>query len=163
MRWLVLMLAFATLLAAQVPGAPGRTTGAHNLGSNSVVFPPAIGPLNCSGTVCTATSGTTSPDSHVVSGTISFTASKDAFLSFSGLEGGGGGQFQFSCDGGSSWGEIAVGSDSSGQPVTYVYPPAQCTGPTNLNTIQFRSVLGGGGALPVTMLFDSPTSVVISW
>ena len=59
MRWALLLLCVG-MLAAQVPGAPGRTTGARG-NTHFYQFSPGIGIINCSGATCTFTSGSVSP------------------------------------------------------------------------------------------------------
>jgi len=160
MRTLIALL----LMLCQVGGnGSGRTTGARGVSGTSIVFYPSIATINCTGTTCTANSGTVSPGSHVVSGPILFTPSADANFTFSGLEGGGAGQLEYSCDGGSTWSGIAAGMGVSGNPVSYSYHGTSCTGPTNLNTVLVRTNLSGGGALPVTMSFLGSSSITISW
>ena len=161
MRWALLLLC-AGMLAAQVPGAPGRTTGARG-NTHFYQFSPGLGTINCSGATCTFTSGSVSPGSQVVSGNLTFNASHDADFSLGGAFGSGTGQMQVSCDGGSTWMTLAEGNGSVGGGVTYSYPTPVCSGPTNLNTLLFRSFLGGGGASSFNMSFQSPSSVTISW
>ena len=153
----------ADAASAQVVGAAGRTTGANNSGG-IYVFPLTLGTISCSGTTCTATSITVTPPSQVVSGLLVFNSSHDPNFTVGGASGGGAGQMQVSCDGGSTWMATAVGSGSTGFATSYNYPPASCTGPTNLNTLQFRLYLtGGGGTSSFNMTFTSPSSVTISW
>lgn len=160
--WLALCLVLAAAsLTAQVPGAPGRTTGPKGGGTFS--FSIGFGAISCSGSTCSDTSGTVSPGSQVVSGPITFNAAHNAALSLGGLFGGGAGLMEVSCDGGSTWLTTVSASGTVGGVITYMYPPPSCTGPTNLNTLLFRAVLGGGGASSFNMTFDPPTSVLISW
>ena len=85
MRWALLLLC-AGMLAAQVPGAPGRTTGARG-NTHFYQFSPGLGTINCSGATCTFTSGSVSPGSQVVSGNLTFNASHDADFSLGGAFG----------------------------------------------------------------------------
>ena len=73
------------------------------------------------------------------------------------------GQVQVSCDSGSTWNTIAGGSGSVSSGITYFYPTPHCTGVTNLNTLQFREFLGGGGAAGFNMQFTTSSQVTISW
>lgn len=159
---MMLMLA-AGIGVAQVPGAPGRTTGANGL--ISVIYSPGLGTITCSGTTCSTTSSSVSPSSHSAAGVLSFNASHDANFTVGGTAGGGTGQLQVSCDGGSTWNAIVIGSGSvGGGAVSYAYVPYHCSGVTNLDTLLFRSILGGGGTTSAfNMLFTSPSSVVIAW
>jgi hypothetical protein len=160
------IIAFAAAMVhscahAQVPGAPGRTTSP---GSTSTSFyTPSLGTITCSGTTCTYTSGTVSPSSQAVSGTLAFNSSQDAGFTVGGPMGGGAGQMQVSCDGGTTWLPLAVGSGSIGGSVSYYYPTSHCTGVTNLNSLQFRSYLTGGGGTGFNMSFTAPSSVTITW
>lgn len=161
MRWILILL-FSVSLVAQVPGAPGRTTGARNVGG-SASFSPGLGTITCSGSTCSFTSGSVSPSSQAVSGNLNFNSTHDASFSLGGSSGSGTGQMQVSCDGGSTWMTLAGGNGSVGGGLTYSYPTPVCSGPTNLNTLLFRSFLGGGGASSFNMSFQSPSSVIISW
>ena len=146
---------------AQAVGSSGRTTGAHNNGG-TYVYSLTLGTITCSGTTCSYTSGTASPGSQAVSGTLAFNSSHDASMTIGGSVGSGTGQVQVSCDSGSTWNTIAGGSGSVGS-VTYFYPTPHCTGVTNLNTLEFREFLGGGGTTGFNMALTSPSAVTISW
>lgn len=161
MRWSLVFL-FSVSLAAQVPGAPGRTTGASN-STYSSQFSPGLGTITCSGSTCSFTSSSVSPSSQVVSGNLHFNSTHDANFNLGGAFGGGTGQMQVSCDGGSTWIPIANGSGSVGGGMTISYPTPVCSGPTNLNTLLFRAILGGGGDSFFNMSFESPSSVTITW
>ena len=161
MRWLMVML-FSVSLAAQVPGATGRTTGSRN-NVHNFQFSLGLGTITCSGSTCSDTSSSVSPSSQVVSGNLHFNATHDVNFGLGGAFGGGTGQTQVSCDGGSTWMPIANGSGAVGSGITLSYPTPVCSGPTNLNTILFRAILGGGGASSFNMTFESPSSVTITW
>lgn len=161
MRWALLLLCAGTL-AAQVPGAPGRTTGAQG-NTHFYQFSPGLGTISCTGTSCTSTSGSVSPGSQVVFSNLTFTSTHDAVFNLGGAFGGGAGQIQVSCNGGSTWMTIASGGGGVGVGVTYGYSTPVCSGPTNLNTLLFRSLLGGGGDSSLNMSFQSPSSVTIGW
>ena len=168
MRRLILAIAFACLagssLAAQVAGAPGRTTAAFggSHGSSSFLLS-GLSPITCSGATCSNTSSTVSPGSQVMSGTLTFNASHDLNVSIGGAYGGGAGLFQVSCNGGSTYLTIATGSGSIGSSVGYSYAPPSCTGVTNLNTLLFRTQLSGGGATNFNMSITPPSSFTIAW
>ena len=68
---------------------------------------------------------------------------------------------QVSCDGGSTWMPRVNGSGSVGGGMTISYPTPVCSGPTNLNTLLFRAILGGGGDSSFNMSFESPSSVTL--
>jgi hypothetical protein len=157
-----MVLLFSVSLAAQVPGATGRTTGSRN-NVHSFQFSPGLGTITCSGSTCSDTSSSVSPSSQVVSGNLHFNAIHDAGFGLGGAFGGGTGQMQVSCNGGSTWMPIASGSGSVGGSVTISYATPVCSGPTNLNTILFRAILGGGGDFSFNMSFESPSSVTITW
>jgi hypothetical protein len=148
---------------AQAVGATGRTTSSGTSTSTSTFSLTALGTITCSGMTCSYTSGTISPSSQVVSGTLAFNSTHDASMTIGGTSGGGTGQVQVSCDGGSTWNAIAIGSGSVGSAVSYTYPTPHCTGVTNLNTLEFREFLGGGGTTGFTMALTSPSQVTISW
>ena len=149
---------------AQQGGAGGRTTGASGSGSQSLTYNPGLGTINCSGTSCFAVSGTVSPGSQSVTGTLHFITTHDAGFTIGGASGGGAGLFQVSCDGGSTWLSPAGGSATiGGGAPAYNYPTPTCTGPTNLNTLLFRSLLGGGGPTTVNETFTAPSSVTVTW
>jgi len=162
MRWPLLLLLCCASVLAQVPGSPGRTTSGGN-NTHTFTFSPGLGTITCSGSTCSDTSGSVSPGSQVVSGNLTFNASHDADFSLGGAFGSGTGQMQVSCNGGSTWMTLAEGNGSVGGGLTYGYPTPVCSGPTNLNTLLFRSFLGGGGASSFNMSFESPSSVAISW
>jgi hypothetical protein len=161
MRWSLVFL-FSVSLAAQVPGATGRTTGANN-STHSVQFSPGLGTITCNGSTCTFTSSSVSPSSQAVSGNLHFNSTHDTGFNLGGAFGSGTGQMQVSCDGGSTWTTIAVGSGSVGGGVTFSYATPVCSGVSNLNTLLFRAFLGGGGATSFNMSFESPSSVTITW
>jgi hypothetical protein len=161
MRWLLPLFCCASLLA-QVPGAPGRTTGPGN-STHSVYFSPGLGTITCSGSSCSYTSGSVSPSSQVAFGNLHFTSTHDADFNLGGAYGSGTGQMQVSCNGGATWMTIAEGSGSVGGAVAYSYSTPVCSGVSNLNTLLFRAFLGGGGASSFNMSFESPSSVTISW
>jgi hypothetical protein len=164
MRMLLAVLLFSASLVAQVPGGSGRTTGAQAGGSgSSTTFSPGLGTITCTGTTCTDTSSTVSPSSRAVSGNLTFVSTHDATFSVGGSSGGGTGQLQVSCNGGTSWMSIATGSGSVGGSVTYGYSAPVCSGVSNLDALQFRSILGGGGASGFNMSFTAPSTVTISW
>ena len=144
---------------AQAVGATGRTTSGA---ANTFVYSLTLGTITCSGMTCSYTSGTISPGSHSVSGTLAFNSTHDASMTIGGSVGSGTGQVQVSCDSGSTWNTIAGGSGSVGS-VTYFYPTPHCSGVTNLNTIEFREFLGGGGTAGFNMALTSPSQVTISW
>lgn len=162
MRLAMLLLVCSAMLAAQVPGAPGRTTGPSG-NTHSFYFSPGLGTITCSGSTCTFTSSSVSPSSQVVSGNLHFSSSHDANFNLGVAFGSGTGQMQVSCNGGSTWMTLAEGSGVVSGGITYSYPPHVCSGPTNLNTLLFRSFLGGGGASSFNMSFESPSSVAITW
>lgn len=164
MRAFLCALLFLGCLAhAQQGGAGGRTTGASGSGSHSFTFGPGLGTITCSGTSCSATSGSVSPSSVSVTGNLHFTSTHDANFTIGGPAGGGTGQFQVSCDSGSTWFSIAIGNGNIPNPVTYTYPTPVCSGPTNLNTLLFRAILGGGGPSTINEMFTSPSSVTVTW
>lgn len=164
MKALFLLLALALPVAAQqAGGGSGRTTGATGSGVHSFTFSPGLGTITCSGTSCSATSGSVSPSSVSVTGNLHFTSTHDANFTIGGPAGGGTGQFQVSCDSGSTWFSIAIGNGNIPNPVTYTYPTPVCSGPTNLNTLLFRAILGGGGPSTINEMFTSPSSVTVTW
>jgi hypothetical protein len=155
----------AVVCSAQVNGAPGRVTG--NTGSHgNFVFASGGHTITCS-SGCSASpysSLTFSPTSQVVSGNLTFSSSHDDSGSIGGSTGGGSGLFQVSCDGGSSW--ITIDGGSATLPttsMTWTYNTPSCTGPTNLNTLQFRMVVSGGGDASFNMSASSPSNVTITW
>ena len=163
---IALALVISVPIAAQVVGATGRTSGSSGAGgAYSSVFSLSgiTSPLTCTGASCSNTSATVSPGSKVSFGTITFNSSQDLSVSMGGLYGGGAGIVQVSCDGGSTYLTIAEGTGSIGSSVTYTYPPARCTGVTNLNTLKFRTTLGGGGSTSFNMSISPSSSVVIAW
>ena len=151
----------ADVAFAQTVGASGRTTSTGGTSTSSFSLT-ALGTITCSGMTCSYTSGTISPSSQSVSGTLTFNSSHDASMTIGGSVGSGTGQVQVSCDSGSTWNTIAGGSGSVGS-VTYFYPTPHCTGVTNLNTLEFREFLGGGGTTGFNMALTSPSAVTISW
>ncbi len=151
------------LLLLQQGGAGGRTTGASGSGSHSLTYSPGLGTINCSGTSCSAVSGNVSPGSQSVTGTLHFVTTQDAVFTIFGASGGGSGIFQVSCDGGSTWLNIASASRTIGDPPSFNYPTLSCSGPTNLNTLLFRSLLAGGGFDTVNETFTAPSSVTVTW
>jgi hypothetical protein len=158
---LLLLIVFSiSKLCGQVPGSTGRTTAPGTAGTFTFIL--GIGTINCSGSPCNQTSSTVSPGSQAVSGTLTFNASHDAALNIGGASGGGAGVVEVSCDSGSTWITIAIGSGSIGSP-TMSYPPSTCSGPTNLNTLLFRSTISGAGGGGFNMVLQSSSQVVITW
>jgi len=152
----------ADVAYAQVPGAPGRTTAPGGASTSTFSLAP-LGTLTCSGMTCSATSSSISPTTQSVSGTLAFNSTHDATVTIGGSTGGGAGVLEVSCDGGSTWLGIAVGSGSVVPPVSYSYATPHCSGVTNLDTLLFRTTLSGGGGSGFNMSFATPSSVTISW
>jgi hypothetical protein len=162
MRWPLLLLICCASVLAQVPGAPGRTTGPGN-STHSFDFSPGLGTITCSGSTCSFTSSSVSPSSQVAFGNLHFSSTTDASFNVGGAFGSGTGQMQVSCNGGTTWMTIAEGTGIVGGGVSYGYSTPVCSGVSNLNTLLFRAFLGGGGASSFNMSFESPSSVHITW
>lgn len=147
----------------QVVGATGRTTSG---GSGTFLYTYGLSGLTtitCSGSTCSNTSSNVSPGSQVVFGTLTFNSTHDLAVTIGGASGGGAGLLQVSCNGGSTWLTVAIGSGSIPGGVSYSYPTPTCTGVTNLNTLLFRLNLSGGGSSSFNMTDQPPASVTISW
>jgi len=155
----------SVLSVAQTSGAPGRVTGGVQR-HGTISF--GIGSLTVS---CNSgcpnpsyTDGPISPSSQTVSGTLHFSTTTDASGTIGGSAGGGTAQAQVSCDGGTTWNSIAIGSATlPTTSMSWSYPTPTCSGPTNANTLQFRILIGGGGSPTFNMNATAPSTVTISW
>jgi len=94
---------------------------------------------------------------------VAFTTTHDAGVTAGGSSGGGVGQLEVSCNGGSTWITLTTASDTIGGSISYSYNVPICSGVTNLDTLLFRAVLSGGGVTGFNMSFTAPSSVIINW